>query len=54
VVDWSLAPPLAIGAMISVPVATYTVKKISSTKLKPLVAGITIILGIASLLKTIL
>jgi hypothetical protein len=54
VVDWSLAPPLAVGAMISVPIATYTVKKIPSTKLKPLVAGITIILGIASLLKTIL
>lgn len=54
VVDWSLAPPLAVGAIMSVPVATYTVKKISSNKLKPLVAGITIILGCASLLKTIL
>lgn len=54
VLNWNLAPPLIIGAMISVPLSAYTVKKIASNKIKFLIAIITITLGIGSLLKTLL
>lgn len=54
VLNWNLAPPLILGAIISVPLAAYTVKKIPGTKVKFLIALITIALGIASLLKTLL
>lgn len=48
-IDWILAPYLIIGAVLSVPLSAYTVKKIKTTKLKILIGIITIILGIATL-----
>jgi uncharacterized membrane protein YfcA len=54
VANWNLAAPLLIGALLSVPLSAYTVKKIATNKMKFLVAAVTMLLGCASLLKTLL
>lgn len=49
VTDWNLAPSLVTGAMLSVPFATYTVKKLPEQRFTLLVGGATTFLGIYTL-----
>jgi uncharacterized membrane protein YfcA len=49
--DWSLALPLAAGALLSVPVATMTVKRLSEATLRAAVGILTLTLGLISLAK---
>ncbi len=44
-VDWKLAPYLIIGAMLSVPVSGYLVKKLKMNKLTLIIGIVTVILG---------
>jgi hypothetical protein len=53
-IDWQLAPYLIIGAVLSVPLATLTVKKMKGTNLKVAVGVATLALGIFTLAKTVL
>ena len=53
-IEWDLAPSLVLGALLSVPLATYTVKKLDGTHLKVIVGLATLILGLLSLGKIIL
>ena len=48
-VDWSLAPSLVIGAMLSVPFSTLIVKRLPSKALKLSIAVLTIVLGLYTL-----
>lgn len=52
--DWSLAIPLTVGAMLSVPIATMTVKWLSESILRACVGIVTCILGLFTLLKLVL
>lgn len=54
IIDWTLAPYLIIGAVLSVPLSAYTVKKIKTTKLKIAIGIFTIGLGIITLGKILL
>jgi len=49
--NWHLVIPLVFGAICSVPVSAYTVKKIPTGKLKVAIGIITTVLGIFTLLK---
>jgi uncharacterized membrane protein YfcA len=53
-IDWQLAPYLVIGAVISVPLATLTVRKMKSESMKLGVGIATLALGLFTLAKTIL
>lgn len=53
-VEWKLAPSLVVGAMLSVPLAAFTVKKFNPTGLKIIVGVATLILGLLTLGKIIL
>ncbi len=53
-VDWSLAPYLAFGALLSVPLAAYTVKKFKPNKLRLIVGIATLALGSLTLGKLFL
>ena len=44
-VDWALAPYLAIGALLSVPLSAFTVKKIKTKRLRVLVGIVTLVIG---------
>lgn len=50
-IDWILAPYLVIGAVLSVPLSAYTVKRFSPRKLKILIGIVTIALGVTTLAK---
>jgi uncharacterized membrane protein YfcA len=50
-VDWSLSPSLVIGAVLSVPVAAYTVKKFKAGSLRLIVGVTTLLLGMFTLWK---
>jgi uncharacterized membrane protein YfcA len=50
-VDWSLSPSLILGAILSVPLAAYTVKKFKGDKLRLIVGLATVILGAFTLWK---
>ena len=50
-IDWTLAPYLMIGAVLSVPLAVFTVKKIKANKFKIIIGVATTLLGIITLLK---
>jgi len=52
-IDWSLAPPLIIGASISVPFSALIVKKLPTKALKISIAIITLILGGVTLIKVL-
>jgi len=52
-VDWNLAPSLVVGAILSVPVATFTVKKMKGDRLKLIVGVATVLLGSLTLGKII-
>ncbi|KAA6182528.1 sulfite exporter TauE/SafE family protein [Thiohalocapsa marina] len=51
--DWSLATPLALGALLSVPVATLTVKRLPESSIRTAVGLVTLALGLVSLAKLI-
>ncbi len=53
-IDWKLAPYLVIGAVLSVPLATLTVRKMKAKNLKIAVGVATLALGIFTLAKTVL
>ena len=52
--DWVLAPWLMAGAVLSVPFAAHTLKRIAEKKGKIAVAVIVILLGCLTLTKVIL
>ncbi|MBK1700833.1 sulfite exporter TauE/SafE family protein [Thiococcus pfennigii] len=51
--DWSLATPLAAGALLSVPIATLTVQRLPESVIRGAVGVLTIALGLVSLLKLV-
>jgi len=51
IINWSLAPSLIIGALLSVPFSTLIVKKLPTKTLKISIGVLTIILGIVTLIK---
>lgn len=48
-IKWDLAPSLILGAILSVPIAAYTVKKFKSERLRLIVGVATLILGLVTL-----
>ncbi len=52
-VDWRLAPSLALGAMLSVPLATLTVKRIPMRKLRGVIGSAVTALGLFTLIKIV-
>jgi uncharacterized membrane protein YfcA len=52
-VEWNLAPSLVVGAMLSVPLAAFTVKKFNPRGLKIIVGVATVVLGLLTLGKII-
>jgi uncharacterized membrane protein YfcA len=53
-IEWDLAPSLVLGAILSVPFATYTVKKFKESRLRLIVGISTLILGLVTLGKLFL
>jgi uncharacterized membrane protein YfcA len=51
--NYSLMLPLVFGAVCAVPFATLTVKNVKEDKLKKMIGGLTLILGLLIILKTI-
>jgi uncharacterized membrane protein YfcA len=54
IIDWSLAPYLVIGALISVPVSGITVKSLNVKTMKTAISVFTIFLGMVTVLKIVL
>jgi uncharacterized membrane protein YfcA len=52
-IEWKLAPSLVVGALLSVPLAALTVKKIKGDYIKLIVGIATVILGLVTLVKLI-
>ena len=52
-IDWRLAPIIIVGAVCSVPLSAVSVKRISSRHLKTAIAIITIVLGVSTLVRTL-
>jgi uncharacterized membrane protein YfcA len=50
-IDWTLAAPLTIGAVLSVPMATLTVRRLPEAAMRASVGGVTCLLGILTLAK---
>jgi len=50
-IAWELAMPLALGALLSVPMATLTVSRTSEASLRGIVGVVTLILGVVTLMK---
>ncbi len=53
-IDWQLAPALIVGAMMSVPLSAYTVKRIKTEKLTLTVGIATLALGIFTIIKILI
>lgn len=53
-INWSLAFPLVVGAVLSTPLSALTVKKIPETKMKGIIGVITIILGLLTIIKVLI
>ena len=51
IINWSLAPSLIIGALLSVPFSTFIVKKLPTKTLKISIGLLTFILGLVTLIK---
>ncbi|MEI6501672.1 MAG: sulfite exporter TauE/SafE family protein, partial [Armatimonadota bacterium] len=51
---WSLALPLCAGAVLSVPLAAYTVKLMPPQMLRGSIAYVTVFLGCLTLVKVLL
>ncbi|MBN1880783.1 MAG: sulfite exporter TauE/SafE family protein [Deltaproteobacteria bacterium] len=54
IIDWSLAPYLVIGAVISVPISGITVKSLNMKTMKTAISVFTIFLGAFTILKIII
>ena len=52
--DWSIALYLVIGAILSVPLGAYTVRKMETTRLRIVIGIATTILGIFTIGKVVL
>jgi hypothetical protein len=52
-VDWSLAPWLMAGAVLSVPMAAHTLKRIPERTAKVITAGVILLLGALTLFKAL-
>jgi uncharacterized membrane protein YfcA len=50
-IAWELAMPLALGALLSVPMATLTVSRTSEASLRGIVGVVTLVLGVVALMK---
>jgi uncharacterized membrane protein YfcA len=50
-IAWELALPLALGALLSVPMATLTVSRVCERTLRGLVGAATVLLGAVALVK---
>lgn len=50
-IDWVLAPFLVVGAILSVPLSVFTVKKIKINKMKFIIGIVTLFLGILTIIK---
>lgn len=50
-IAWGLALPLTLGALLSVPLATLTVRRLREDTLRSLVGGVTLLLGCVALFK---
>lgn len=53
-VDWGLAPPLVVGALLSVPLATITVKRIPMRKMRWAIGIAVTMLGLSILIKLLI
>jgi len=53
IIDWTLAPYLIIGGVLSVPLSAITVKRVKTKKLKLIIGLATIALGAFTIIKTI-
>ena len=53
-IEWNLALPLLIGAVLSTPLSAITVKKIPERKMKLVIGVVTIILGVFTIFKLFL
>jgi len=53
-VNWSLAPYLVIGAVLSVPLSAYSVKVIKTDKLRIVIGIVTLVLGVFTISKLFL
>lgn len=53
-IEWNLALPLLIGAVLSTPLSALTVKKIQERKMKIIIGVVTILLGILTIIKTLI
>lgn len=51
IINWSLAPSLIIGALLSVPFSAFIVKKLPTKALKISIGLLTLILGLVTLIK---
>ena len=49
--DWALALPLTVGAMLSVPIATLTVRKLPEGFMRASVGAVTCVLGLLAFVK---
>jgi len=52
--EWTLAPWITLGAVLSVPFSAISVKKLSAGKLKLAIAVLTIVLGTVTIIKTLI
>jgi len=52
--DWTLAPYLIIGGVLSVPLSVRTVRKMKTKVLKEIIGFVTIILGLVVIIKLII
>lgn len=50
-IAWGLAVPLTLGALLSVPMATLTVRRLSEATMRGLVGSVTLVLGCVALFK---
>jgi hypothetical protein len=50
-IDWSLAPFLLVGGLLSVPLSGFTVKKIKTHSLRTIIGVVTLFLGMLTLYK---
>ncbi|MBU1704342.1 MAG: sulfite exporter TauE/SafE family protein [Nanoarchaeota archaeon] len=54
IIDWTLAPYLIIGGVLSVPLSAHTIRKIRTNKLKLAIGLVTVILGAYTLIDLLL
>ena len=52
-INWSIAPPLVIGAFVSVPFCAWTVKKMKISNFTVIVGIATVVLGLLTLYKVV-